>query len=132
MKNGEVIELFEGLEKLAQDPDIKFKTKVAYVIARNRDKIRSAANTIYNLRQKIISEYGVIEPNGDVTIAKDKISLVNQEIDELMNLESDVEIRKVKIEDLDDIELSLENMRGLVHMLEGDEPDELDIIKTQE
>ena len=124
MKNGEVITLFESLENLAQNNDFKFSPKVAYVIAKNHEKARSEANTIYKLRQDIIGTYGHMEVNGDVTIEKSKIAAANRDIEDLMELESEIQINKIDIEDLGDNEFNLEIMKGLQFMVTSEDENE--------
>lgn len=124
MRNGEVITLFEGLEALAQNKGFKFKPKVAYTIAKNHEKARSEASTIYKLRQDIIQSYGYIEDNGDVTIEKGKLAAANRDIEDLMELESEIQIRMIEVEDLGDNEIGLEEMKGLKYMIKSEDEDE--------
>jgi hypothetical protein len=40
MKNGEVIELYETLKRLSENKNLKFNVKLAYIMARNKEKLR--------------------------------------------------------------------------------------------
>lgn len=119
MTNGEVLNLFETLERISRNKDLKFKVGVGFLMAKNREILRPEAKIIYQLRQDIINEYATQQDNGDLLVPKLKIDEVNNKINELMGLQNDVRIWQISIEEFDGegIELGLEDFNGLMHML---------------
>ncbi len=116
MKNGEVIELYETLKRLSENKNLKFNVKLAYIMARNKEKLRQEAVLIYDMRRQIIMEHGRIEDK-DIIVPKEYVDEVNQKINELMDVENDVEIIQVPTGAFGDQELNLEDMEGLMNMI---------------
>ena len=119
MTNGEVLNLFETLERISRNKELKFKVSVGFLLAKNREILRPEAKIIYKMRQDIINEYAMPTNNGDYLIPKDKIDEVNEKINELMKLENDVRVWQISIDEFDGdgIELGLEDFNGLIHIL---------------
>ena len=116
MKNGEVIELYETLKRLSENKNLKFNVKLAYIMARNKEKLRQEAVLIYDMRRQIIMEHGRIEDK-DIIVPKEYVDEVNQKINELMDVDNDVEIIQVPTGAFGDQELNLEDMEGLMNMI---------------
>ena len=116
MKNGEVIELYETLKRLSENKNLKINVKLAYIMARNKEKLRQEAVLIYDMRRQIIMEHGRIEDK-DIIVPKEYVDEVNQKINELMDVENDVEIIQVPTGAFGDQELNLEDMEGLMNMI---------------
>lgn len=120
MTNGEVYELYQALDRISKDKDLKFKVKTGYAIAKNKETLRTEASLIYNMRRDIIMEYGQLDENGsgDIIIPRDKIDEVNQKINDLMSIESNLSIIKLSADAFDDNELNIEDLEGLMPMLD--------------
>lgn len=117
MKNGEVLTLYETLERISKNKDLKFNVKVGYIIAKNKEKLRQEAILIYNMHREIIMEHGKI--NGkDIIVPKEFIDEVNQKINDLMDIENDVNVIKVQAEAFDNLELNIEDIEGLMIMVQ--------------
>lgn len=116
MKNGEVIELYEALKRISENKDLKFNVKLAYIMAKNKEKLRQEAVLIYDMRRKIVMEHGQVDGQ-DIIIPKEYVDEVNQKINELMEVENDVEIIQVPTSAFGDQELNLEDMEGLMNMI---------------
>lgn len=117
MKNGEILKLYEVLSEIANDPNQKFNIKISYTFAKNREKIKSEAILIFKTRQNILLEYGKQEENGDIVIPRDKLDEVNNKINELMDLESGLQIDQLCLTDLEGYELGMEQVSALMPML---------------
>ena len=66
MKNGEVLTLYETLERISRNKELKFNVKLGYIMARNKEKLRQEALIIYDQRRQILMEYGTFDKNGDI------------------------------------------------------------------
>lgn len=117
MKNGEVIELYETLNNLCNDPTLKLSVPVGYMFAKNKERLRQEAVVIYNERRKIIMEYGRLEGE-DIIVPKEFIDDVNQKIDDLMNVENDVQVQQIPIDLLEHYEFTMKDIEKLVPIIQ--------------
>lgn len=117
MKNGEVLELYETLQRISQNKDLKFNVKLGYAMAKNKEKLRQEAAIIYNLRRDIIMEHGKIDGK-DIVVPNEYVDEVNKKVNDLMDIENDVEIILVPIDAFDDLELNMEDIEGLMKMVQ--------------
>ena len=117
MKNGEVLELYETLQRISQNKELKFNVKLGYAMAKNKEKLRQEAAIIYNLRRDIIMEHGKVEGK-DIVVPNEYIDEVNKKVNDLMDIENDVEIILVPIDAFDDLELNMEDIEGLMRMVQ--------------
>lgn len=62
-------------------------------------------------------EYGTKDKQGDIVILKENVEEVNQKINELMDIESDIEIMKIPLEELEGYELNMEDIEGIQYMV---------------
>lgn len=65
-------------------------------------------------------EYGQVDEDDsrNITIPRDKIDEVNQKINDLMSIESNLSIIKLSADAFDDNELNIEDLEGLMPMLD--------------
>ena len=117
MKNGEVLELYETLQRISQNKELKFSVALGYVMAKNKEKLRQEATIIYGLRRDIIMEHGRIEGK-DIVVPNEYVDEVNNKVNDLMEIENDVEITKVPIDLFENIELNMEDIEGLSGMIQ--------------
>ena len=117
MKNGDILLLYETLSRITSNPELKFNIRIGYIMARNKVKIRAEAVIISNQRRQIILEYGTLKDD-ELIVPKDKIDEVNQKINELMEIESDIQITTIPINEFDDNnKLNITDIEGLMPML---------------
>lgn len=118
MKNGEVIELYETLQRISENKDLKFNVALGYTMARNKEKLRQEATIIYKMRRDIIMEHGQVDGK-DITVPAKYVDEVNKKINDLMEIENDINITTVPIELFNDIELNMEDIEGLSGMIQA-------------
>ena len=117
MKNGDVLELYETLQRISQNKDLVFNVKLGYAMAKNKEKLRQEATIIYNLRRDIIMEHGKVDGK-DIVVPNEYIDEVNKKVNDLMEIENDVEIILVPIDAFEDLELNMEDIEGLMRMVQ--------------
>ena len=117
MKNGEVLELYETLQRISQNKELKFNVALGYAMAKNKEKLRQEATIIYGLRRDIIMEHGRIDGK-DIVVSNEYIDETNKKINDLMDIENDVKIILVPIDVFDDLELNMEDIEGLMKMVQ--------------
>lgn len=117
MKNGEVLELYETLQRISQNKELKFNIALGYTMAKNKEKLRQEVTIIYGLRRDIIMEYGRIDGK-DIIVPNEYVDEVNKKVNDLLEIENDVEITKVPIDLFENIELNIEDIEGLSGMIQ--------------
>lgn len=101
-------------------PSQQLPIKINFYLQKNIQTLRPLAQEIEQARQEIIRQYGILQPDSETyKIPEDKISIVQKELVDLLNLEQEVQIYTVKIDDLDkDLMLSMGQMEALMFMIE--------------
>lgn len=113
--NNQIFSLYDGI--------MKFKTKelpikVGFNILRNIQTIEPIYNSIIELKDNILVKYGEVQENGRVNIPNDKMEIVNKELYELGNIENDIELKIIKLSDIEDINLTVEDLEKLQIIIE--------------
>lgn len=112
MKNGDILALYETLKMISEDKEIKLNVVAGYILAKNKEKLRQEAVLIYKMRQDIIMEHGELKGNA-IIVPKEYIDEVNQKINDLMEIETKIELTKVPIEALEECKLTIEEIETL-------------------
>ena len=117
IKNDDVLLLYETLQRLVEDKELKLNITVGYIMAKNKTTLEPIANLIYDTRRNIILEYGTTDGE-EVQIPKDKIDELNEKVVELMNIENDLDLIQVPIKMLEESKLNFEDIIGLTYMIQ--------------
>lgn len=105
--------------KLIEQKETSFPARVSFIIARNEKKIWDILQDYLNAKNKAIENYCTPvdgEPGKFALPPQD--SPYWEEMKELDNTENEIEFKKFYIDDLKDMELSLEVMNALLPMIE--------------
>lgn len=117
MTNGDVLTAYETLQRISNNPELKFNIAVGYILAKNKEILRKEAMIIYNLRRDIILEHGEIKDK-EIIVSNEYIDEVNQKIEDLMNIENDVVLKQIPIDLIDKYELNMEDIDGLKNLIQ--------------
>lgn len=99
--------------------NIKLPVKINFFLQKNIQVIKELAQEIEQARVKIASAYGVLSEDGEsYSIPADKTAEVQKELNDLLLLEQEVEIRTFKLDDFSDIDLTFKQMNALMFMIE--------------
>lgn len=120
MKNKEIYNLGVLLVKIFQQENqeekIKLPIKINFYFQKNKNKIIELAQEIEKMRMEIIDDVPKVRPD---QISNEYVEQVNNQLQELLDLEQDVQIYKVKLSDFpDDLNLTLAQMDALMFMIE--------------
>lgn len=118
MTNEELLRLYETLNRITNNKEMTFDIKLGYYFAKNKAAIRDEAILLYNTRQELMLKYGELQENGDIIIKKDLVDVVQAKLDEIMKIETNVQVTPILITDFDKLQLSLEDIEGLMPILE--------------
>lgn len=119
MTNEEIIKLYNTLEYLNSDTNLKFSIKIGYAFAKNLEILKPEVKIISDLRHQIIKDFGIPGDNGDIIIPKERLDEFNEKIHELMGMENNTKVYLVPIEAFDEFtdKLSLKDINGLSVMI---------------
>ena len=106
IKLGDVINSMDIMQKLA---GVSFNGKTAFKIARILKKLDDEIKTFNDTRTAIIKKYAEIDENGELVIddngncklKADTIADFNKELGELLDTTIEVNVDKLKVDDLD-------------------------------
>lgn len=120
MINKEILHIVEGLSQILQD-STSFPANVSYAIIRNFKILSPIAEDIYNERENIIKKYGEKIEDGHYQIPEDKINIANQELDNLLNMDTNVQLVTFSIDNLLGYDIPLKTMNILYFIIEDSE-----------
>ena len=117
LKNEQIVELYEALEKITSDKEQVLSVGLAYKLLRAKQLLKEEAQLIYTLKKQIWLKYGTIDEDKQISIAKKQLQDVVTEISLLYGLEVDIDIPTVKLSELDGLGLNLEEIDGLKYII---------------
>lgn len=119
MTNLEIYVIASKLFEAFRDGEQKFPVKMNFFLQKNKKTLLSLAQEIEEARMSIAQTYGTNSGDGNFSIAPENISKAQEELNQLFSIEQDVNIAKVKFDDLDpNMELTSAQMEALMFMIE--------------
>lgn len=118
MKNGEIINI---LNKLGDVIDVPFNVKTSFKLISNKRKMLEANKDYTDTLKEITEKYNLtINDKGiDTNILEgDKKIEFFKELNELLELETKIDIDKIEISDLGDIDISPAQLETLMFMID--------------
>lgn len=107
--------LLETFEKL----DIYIPAKANFFIQKNISILAAAAQEIEKSRLEIAKHYGILdEEKQQYNIPKEKIKEASEELDDLLSIEQDLDIKTFSIEALGDAQFTPAQMQAIMFMIE--------------
>lgn len=105
--------------RLIEQKETSFPARVSFIIARNEKKIWDILQDYLNAKNKAIEKYCTpVDGEPSKFALPPQGSPYWEEMKELDNTENEIEFKKFDIDDLKDMELSLEVMSALLPMIE--------------
>lgn len=117
MLNKDIVTMYRGLTSLASDLETKLPAKVSFAIVRNIKLLTPIVEDIDFARQSVAATYGV-EVESGYSIPEQQIDTVNQELTAIAETEVDVPIVKVKMSDIENLNISVGIAEALEFMIE--------------
>lgn len=117
MLNKDIVTMYRGLTSLASDLETKLPAKVSFAIVRNIKLLTPIVEDIDFARQSVAATYG-IGVEGGYSIPEQQIDTVNQELTAIAETEVDVPIVKVKMSDIENLNISVSIAEALEFMIE--------------
>ena len=122
LTNKEIVNSIEALKNLSTK---ELNVKTSFKIAKNIKTIDEISNIFIEEKRKLVSKYGIkddkgnlkLDDNGVAEIAKENLSEWNRSYEELLEIENNIEIEKIKLSDLD-VRVSAQELLAIEYMLE--------------
>lgn len=119
LTNLQIYQAAEQLTKAFMDSDIYMSAKVNFYIQKNMDTLNAAAAEIEQMRLKIAKCYGTLnEEQNQYIIPHDQVENAEKEVQELLEIVQDLNIKTITLDDLGNIELTPKQMQALMFMIE--------------
>ena len=117
MTNKEVYDFYSALQGVQVDQHMP--AKVAYAIIRNEHLTEPIVRSIDVARNGMIEKYCDPTPDeqGRYFVKEEFKEQFNKEIDELLAVENDIYLYMINLSDLEEVSLSLAEMRALYPMI---------------
>lgn len=116
LTNERILALNKSLNDL-QDSKIALNIRVSYKLARIKRIVQSFVNTIQEEQMKLYKKYGEPQDDDTIKIPAEKMNEFTKDYKELLNINNDVDIEPISVGDLDEVEIDLDIMEGLVDIL---------------
>lgn len=117
--------LVESTPLIADVSRKQLPVKVSYTISRNMDKIDEALKPYNTERRKLLEKYGekdktgkLAEKDNTIQLDKSRIGDFKKDIDTLLDIEINLDIRKFKLADIGDVNFSAAELRAIGFMID--------------
>lgn len=122
LTNKEIVNSIEALKNLSTK---ELNVKTSFKIAKNIKTIDEISNIFIEEKRKLVSKYGTkdekgnlkLDDNGVAEINKENLSEWNRSYEELLQIENNIEIEKIKLSDLD-VRVSAQELLAIEYMIE--------------
>lgn len=119
MKNIEIMSNLEKLIKMRDNSSIRFPARVSFAIARNIRVMLPIYEDIYNARMDILKEHGELVGQSDFFSPKEgHEEQIAKELEAINQTECDCSIQKFPFNDIENLELSIDDMDTLYFMVD--------------
>lgn len=120
MTNKKIIEKYEQLKENFNDNSKYFPAKITFIIQKNISILKKLSEEIYFIRDNIIQHYGNpdFENNETYIISEEYRDIAQKELDDLIEMEQEVHILKLKISDIENLEFTMNQMEAIMFMIE--------------
>ena len=121
MTNKDILSCFEGLQKLRQAADRRLPARTSFAIVRNIKTLQPIVDDFRESYQELLDKYGEPIENDQYQIKLENVTIFNDELNNLYNLDIDLDIVKIKFSDIENLDFSLEETEALYFMMEDGE-----------
>ena len=120
LKNKDIIEYYEVLSTGFKDNTKYLPAKISFIIQKNIKMLKELSEEIYSARNNIIQNYGIQdeEDKDSFIIPKEFQEITQKELDDLIEMEQEVNILKLKFSDIENLEFTMNQMEALIFMIE--------------
>ena len=117
--NRDIITMYQGLSQLASNEGMRLPARVSFAVVRNLKMLIPIIEDIDMARQSIAETYGTLDVDNPTQyrIPENNRDTVNQELDAIMETEVDVPLVKIKMTEIEDLNISIAMAEALMFMV---------------
>ena len=102
-----------------EQENVQLPIMVNFAIQKNLHELSSVVNIIEKVRNDLGKKYGEYDSEeGNYFIPEENREKISNELNQLMEAQQNVDIKKIKLKDLEGINLTPAQMRSLLFMIE--------------
>ena len=118
--NRDIITMYQGLSQLASNEGMRLPARVSFAVVRNLKMLIPIIEDIDMARQSIAETYGTLDVDNPTQyrIPENNRDTANQELDAIMETEVDVPLVKIKMTEIEDLNISIAMAEALMFMVE--------------
>lgn len=120
LTNEEIYLINKQLNEVFENSGQYLPAKVNFYIQKNKKKIAELAQEIEESRVKIVINFGELseENEGKYFIPNEKMGDFQKELNDLLDIEQEIEIKIISIEDIENLHFTFQQMESLMFMIE--------------
>ena len=121
LTNKQIYDYILNLNQAFNNNQQKLPIKLNFYLQKNKSLLLDLSNEIEKMRMEIIQTYGKPDSENINTyiIPKENIEIAQKELDELLKIEQEVNIYKMKFEEIpNNIDLTIEQMEAILFMID--------------
>lgn len=116
MSNDEILKVYKGISDLIE-AKIPLNIKTSFTLAKNKKILQPFIETIEHERINIYKKYGNETEDGAIKVEKIDIPKVEKDLDELLNINTKVEITKLTLNDFGDNNINIDILEELMPII---------------
>jgi len=123
MLNSDIIDIYEGLQKLREGASKPLPARISFAIIRNLKTLQPIVEAIQTTYSELLAKYAdPIEGENNRFKVKDGcLDILNQEMTNLYSLDTEVPLIKIKFSEIENLHFSLNEIDALYFMIEDGE-----------
>lgn len=119
LTNNQIYIHYNNLTQAFADETRQMPAKVYFYILKNQTALETLVQEIEQGKMYIIQKYNIqFSEDGQLLATPEDEQKANQELQELSNIEQDVNIYMVKLQDIEELEFTPQQMNALMFMIE--------------
>lgn len=120
LTNEEIYLINKQLNEAFENSGQYLPAKVNFYIQKNKKKIAELAQEIEESRTQIVMNFGESseEDEGKYFISNEKMGDFQKELNDLLSIEQEIEIKIISIEDIENLHFTFQQMESLMFMIE--------------
>lgn len=117
MLNKDAYEIYVGLSQIN---NLNIPARVAFALVRNKKLLEPIVQTYVEVKDNLLRTYGIEDENepGKFTIPPEKVEQFSTELTGLNYEDNEVLLQKIRMSDIESLNLSLQMMETLYPMIE--------------
>lgn len=120
LTNQQIVEIYEGLYSLRAAGQQALPISVGFLIVKALKELQSSYEAITEMRAAVGTKYGVLQDDGSYFVeAKDRAA-ANKELQELMEIKSNINLDLIPLSLLNDISIPLDVIYNIYPIINGE------------